>query len=239
MKRSLMMLAVLAFASALSAQETPVYNTEEVLAMFAEYNPAAVQKAKTNADYSSLMNKVAEAYRAPKTPAAQVELIALIKNFDNSIALQQIKLQYENDLKLQQVSSIDLAAKDAQTLGKLETVFNNILQQTLAVKEWQIGWYEEQIKSFKRNKEMDKGARNARIKEFKNNIKALKKEMKELKKNSQTQVTASAGVYLADLKTDLAARQKAELERAQAEAAKAKSSKNLQTKSKNKKRVAK
>lgn len=79
MKRCLLLLAVLAVASGLSAQESQQYTQEEVLAVFAQYNPAVLEKAKTNEQYNEILQKLASAYQKDKTEEAESELIALAK----------------------------------------------------------------------------------------------------------------------------------------------------------------
>ena len=120
MKKGLLLLAALAVSSALCAQENQNLGREDVLAAFKEYNPAALEKAARNPAYNDLLNKVAAAYSAPDTDERQNEMIALVKNFDNSVRLQAAREEYFNGRTLQAVSGEELAALDARVQAELQ-----------------------------------------------------------------------------------------------------------------------
>lgn len=241
MKRCLLLLAALAAASALSAQETNHFTREDVLTVFGQYNPSVLKKAELNPAYQDVLEKLASSYSAPKTEENRLELIALAKNFDNSILLHAISRAYEDGFVLQRLSGLQLDALAARTREDLSAVFNNILYVTLELKEIRIEELQEEIKAVKADKTTDKLARKEKIKVLKGKIKAVKAEIKDLKKNRAEQVAAAAQLYMTDL-TDraegtLSFKRKEAAAREQAQ--KAQASANLQIKSKNKKPVAK
>lgn len=239
MKRCLLLLAVLAVASGLSAQESQQYTQEEVLAVFAQYNPAVLEKAKTNEQYNEILQKLASAYQKDKTEEAESELIALAKNFDNSLRLFIIAKTYENGLALQQVSNIDLAALEAITQGDLLAVFEDIYDNTLDIRDEEIKLCKARIKALKKDKSLSKEDRKAQIAKENDRIKTLKAEIKQLKKDAKDKVRSASELYFADLKADVADNTASVTKAAQEAAQDAKSAKNLQVKTKNKKPVGK
>lgn len=239
MKKTLLLMAACVFASAAaSAQER--YTPEDVLGVFAQYNPAALEKAKTNPEYNALLQEVAKAYQEAKTPVANIELIALVKNFDNSIRLQALKEEFQNGLRLQKVTPIDLNALEQNTLSQLEELFTDIHSTTIDLRKMEIDWYKNQIKTVKQNKELSKEEIKGSVANFKSGIKNTKQEMKTLKKDAKAQIKDTALLYMADFKTELAEQAKhAAASAAEHKAEQAKAAKNLQVKNKNKKPVAK
>lgn len=241
MKRCLLLLAALAAASALSAQENNHFTREDVLTVFGQYNPSVLKKAELNQPYQEVLEKLASSYSVLKTEENRQELIALAKNFDNSLLLHAISQAYEEGFVLQRLSGLQLDALAARTREDLSAVFNNILDVTLELKEIRIEELKEEIKAVKADKTLDKLARKEKIKVLKGKIKAVKAEMKTLKKNRAEQVASTVQLYMTDL-TDraegtLSFKRKEAAAREQAQ--KAQSSSNLQIKSKNKKPVAK
>lgn len=239
MKRCLLLLAVLAAASSLYAQDSQKYTQEEVLAVFAQYNPAVLEKAKTNEQYNDILQKLAASYQKDKTADSQTELIALAKNFDNSLRLFIIAKTYENGLALQQASNIDLAALETTTQDDLLAVFEDIYENTLAIHEEEIKLCKARIKALKKDKSLTKEDRKAQIAKENDRIKALKTEIKQLKKDSKEKVRSASELYFADLKDEVSSKTVSVTKAAQEEAQKAKSTKNLQVKTKNKKPVGK
>lgn len=239
MKRCLLLLSVLAAASSLYAQDSQKYTQEEVLAVFAQYNPAVLEKAKINAQYNEILQNLAASYQKEKTEQSEAELIALVKNFDNSLRLFIIAKTYENGLALQEVSNIDLAALETTTQADLLSVFEDIHAQTLDIRNEEIKLCKARIKALKKDKSLDKKERNAQIEKENDRIKALKAEIKQLKKDAKNKVRSASEVYFADLKAEASSQVASATKAAKEEAQKAKSSKNLEVKAKNKKPVGK
>ena len=138
MKRCLLLLAVLAVASGLSAQGNNKYTQEDVLAVFAQYNPAVLEEAKGNASYNEIVQALANSFQRVKTPENEAELLAVVKNFDNSLRLFLIAQAYEEGLALQQASNIDLASLDKTTQQDLLEVFQSIYNTTLQIRDEEI-----------------------------------------------------------------------------------------------------
>ena len=239
MKKGLLLLAALAVSSALCAQENQNLGREDVLAAFKEYNPAALEKAARNPAYNDLLNKVAAAYAAPDTDERQNEMIALVKNFDNSVRLQAAREEYFNGRTLQAVSGEELAALDARVQAELQEVVKSVFDNTMEVREIQIDRYQEQIKAVKKDDSLSKEQKKASVAELKDKIKAVKTEIKTLKKNSKQKIQDTADVYFADIRSEYTRRQDIERLRAKAQELQASQTAARDVKADNKKPVAK
>lgn len=239
MKKGLLLLAALAVSSALCAQENQNLGREDVLAAFKEYNPAALEKAARNPAYNDLLNKVAAAYAAPDTDERQNEMIALVKNFDNSVRLQAAREEYFNGRTLQAVSGEELAALDARVQAELQEVVESVFDNTLEVREIQIDRYQDQIKAVKKDDSLSKEQKKASVAELKDKIKAVKTEIKTLKKNSKQKIQDTAAVYFADIRSEYTRRQDIERLRAKAQELQASQTTARDVKADNKKPVAK
>ena len=239
MKKSLLFLAALAVSSALCAQENQNFGQADVMAAFKEYNPAALEKAAQNSTYGELLKKVAVAYSAPRTEANWSEMVALVKNFDNSILLQSAREEYFEGRTLQTVAGQDLEALDARVSGRILAVVQSVYENTLEVKELQIDRYKEQIKAVKKDDMLAKAQKKEAVAKLKQQIKALKAEIKTLKKNSKQKIQDTADVYFAEIRSDFDKQQAAQLRQAKQQELKAEQSAAQDVKAKNKKPVAK
>lgn len=239
MKKSLLLLAALAVSSALCAQESQNFGREDVLAAFKEYNPAALEKAAQNPAYNDLLNKVADAYSAPRTEANQSEMIALVLNFDNSVRLQVVREDYFNGRTLQMVAGEELAALEKGVSSDLKDIVKDVYKNTLKVKDLQIDRYKDQIKAVKKDEALSKEQKEEAVNKLNDQIKAVKAEVKTLKKNSKQKIQDTADVYLAEIRTEFLARQNAQLRSAQQKEEAAAQAPAKEVKADNKKPVAK
>lgn len=163
MRRSLFILATLAMSSALYAQaDAGHYNREKVLDIFSQYNPAVLENARQNADYNAVLEGLLASYNAPETEENRYELIALARNFDNSIRLKALAVNYEEAVLLSQMSGLDLSSSVLHFRRELTPVFQNIWAVTVQLREYQIDEYEAQLKELRKNKTLSKEARQAR-----------------------------------------------------------------------------
>ena len=162
MRRSLFILATLAMSSALYAQaDAGHYNREKVLDIFSQYNPAVLENARQNADYNAVLEGLLASYNAPETEENRYELIALARNFDNSIRLKALAVNYEEAVLLSQMSGLDLSSAVLHFRRELTPVFQNIWAVTVQLREYQIDEYEAQLKELRKNKTLSKEARDS------------------------------------------------------------------------------
>lgn len=227
-------MAVLAASSALCAQDKTL-GGQDILDAFKEHNPAALEKAASQPAYGTLLSKLTAAYSAPNTPENRLEMVALVKNFDNSLALQAAKEEYFRGRTLQDVSGTQLQALDERVSGQLLGAVQSIFQNTLAVRKWQIKGYKEDIKAVKKDKSLTKAQKNERVAALKAQIRAVKNEMKALKTNSKQKIADTAQVYFSDIRSDY----EASLRQSVGTENPAEETSNLDVKTKNKKPVAK
>ncbi len=239
MKRCLLLLAVLAAASALQAQDGQKYSREDVLAVFAQYNPQVLENAKVNEDYNHILQQWASAYQQEKSPQADWELMAVAKNFDNSLRLFVIAQTYEESLALQKAANMELASLDVSTRQALVAVFQDIYNATLDIKAQEIAQTKARIKTLKKDKTLAAAQRKLQLAQEKALLKSLKTEVKTLKKDASAKVKSASDVYFADMKERALAKLETAYQAALKQAQQAKSSSNRQVKSKNKKPVGK
>ena len=239
MKRCLLLLAVVAVASALQAQDGQKYSHEEVLAVFAQYNPQVLENAKVDEDYNQILKQWVSAYQREKSPQADWELMAVAKNFDNSLRLFAIAQAYEESLVLQQAANMDLASLEGSTQQALRAVFHDIYTVTLDIKALEMAQVKARIKALKKDQNLTPEQRKLQLAQEKAFLKALKAEVKTLKKDASAKVKSASEVYFADMKERTLAKLETAYQTALKQAQKAQASANRQVKSKNKKPVGK
>lgn len=235
MRKGLSVLAVLALSSAaLYAGEN--FNREKVLALFAKYNPSVLEQAKQNPAYNNLLEGLLASYQKPETEDAYFELIALIRNFDTSIALNNATQTYQENYLYALMSGSEpaspaTAAFKADVLNSLQQIWATTIQ----VHELHVDTLKEQLKTVKQNKTLSKEDKKTQVNDLKGKIKAAKREIKQLKTNPGAQLVAAADMYVEQTQAEV----RAGLRYAQQQAQLAAQTENQQITSKNKKRVAK
>lgn len=241
MKKSLFILATLAMSSALYGQtESGYYTREKVLDLFAQYNPAVLENARQNSDYNAVLESFLSSYQKIENAPNRYELIAIARNFDNSIRLKGVTLAYENAVIFSQMSGGDIAAARVRFHTDLLSVFQNIWAVTVHLREYEITELEEQLKSLRKDTALSAPQKEDRKAELKEKISVLKQELKKLQKNIGEQILAAVDMYVAQSDQNLAAQlESMYAAQAQTDSEEAHQSPNLQIKTKNKKPVAK
>ncbi|MBR2866013.1 MAG: hypothetical protein IKC13_07090 [Elusimicrobiaceae bacterium] len=236
MKKGWALFAVLFASSAIgAAAQTQMLGKQDVLDAFKRYNPAALEKAALNEQYADLLNKLAASYSAARTEKNQLEMIALVKNFDNSILLQGVKNRYAQGRTLQLVSGTDLASLERDTRAEILALVEDIYKNTIEVKEIQLENYKTQRKAIKKSKVLSRDEKKRIVAVFDQQIKDVKEEMKSFKQDHRQKIQDTADVYFAEIRSNY----EASVAAASAQSLKAEQAENLSVTDKNKKPVAK
>ncbi len=199
MKKNVWVLAVLGFSMGLYAQEASMLSKNDMMTAFQIYNPSVLENAKQNEGYQSILQQLLDSYSVERNEKNELELIALVKNFDNSLALHLIKQQYMQGRQLQDMSGVPLSNLEQSTLENLEPVFARIYQNTLEVKNIQLKQYKESLKKIKKDSSLSADEKAEQISLYKEKISQVKQEVKQLKQNSKARVHALAAAYLAQM----------------------------------------
>lgn len=199
MKKNVWFLAVLAISSALYAQENTVLGKEDLLAAFKQYNPAALEKANSNAVYRVVLSELAAAYSAPRSVETETELISLVKNFDNSLYLQALRNAYFENRTLQLVSGASLESLEDDTWQQLFPIVKSVYQNTLEARRWQLKRYQQALKQAKKDETLSATQRAAQISLLQKQIKLTKQIIRDLKKDPQVRQAQVCDAYLAEM----------------------------------------
>lgn len=123
MKRGLFLLATVTLSSALYAQE--LLTSEQARQIVANFNPQLLEQTAQNPDVSRLVDTLISSYLAKQpvdTLANRYEFIALVRNFDNSLALYATTQNYQQAVQYSQLGGAveDAAYEHArEQLGKI------------------------------------------------------------------------------------------------------------------------
>lgn len=235
MRRTLFILAALALTPAVYAQEDSSYFTrEQVLEIFSQYNPTVLEQAAQNDDYNAVLESFLAAYEEASSPTDKADLIAVARNFDNSIRLQVL-----TDAYLQTASAIRLMGGDASSADKLfradlTDVFGRVWAVTVQLRTYQLAEAKAVLKTVRADKTLTKAQRSAQVGALKDEIHALKAELKSLQKNPGNAVLSAVDTYVQQVQQAASG-----LLQAAQQSAIASETDNLQIKSNHKKPVAK
>ena len=199
MYKKWMCLFVSVIASALCAQGKQNLDQEDVLAVFKQYNPSALEKAASNETYGKILHQLATSFSMPNTDENQAELIALAKNFDNSLQLYAVRYAYFEARTLQKVSGTDLEALDQNTRDSLLPVVQSIYDNTMEVKNLQLARYKQRVKQTKKDTALSAEQKKEQLTLLRQKIKSLKTEIRSLKKNETKQINNTVAYYLKEI----------------------------------------
>ena len=173
MKRGLFLVTTLTLACTLHAQGA--LTPQEAHTVFATYNPALLQKAAQNPTLNQLVNTLLQRYltRNPAdTLANRYTLIALARNFENSLALSQTLSQYEQALVYsRQGGQVQTVARE-HARQILLAIYPRIWAVTIQTKEALLNAYRQQ-QSYAKTQEAKTQLTGA--------IQALQADLKNLK----------------------------------------------------------
>lgn len=230
MKRSLFLLATFTLSSALYGQNT--MTREQAREVFAAYNPALLEKAAQDGNLNQFVESVLAQYisqNPPDTLESCYTLIALARNFENSLTINAALDQYRQALIYAQQSGNDRLADAARTHAakELSATYPRIWAVSVQVKEDLLSKYKQNLRS-QETPAADK-------KDLQAAIVAAQVDLKELRTHTGEQLVSLTKEALYQTKEQVLADQ-ATLQTKQSENVKATS--NLQIKTNHKKPVA-
>ena len=228
-------------SSALYAQAEPGnYTREKVLEIFSQYNPAVLENARQNADYNAILESFVSAYHSPQTEQNRYELIAVARNFNHSIRLRRVTLEYEEAFAFARLGAMPLEPAVLRFRKQLFPVFENIWAATVQLHAYELRQVKAQLKALRKDKTIPEPERAEREQALRQRQETLMREIKALQQHIGEQIVSAVDAYIVQTERALSEQlQAAQAAQAQAEAEQPLQTPNLQIKTKNKKPVAK
>ena len=241
MKKSLLILAALATACVLQAQE--VSSQQEVLSLFAKYNPAVLERAQRDPAYNAILQEVVNNTHLDGSLEAYIEMIALVRNFDTSMQIAALTQEYEDALLMAVTSGSDLQALNQKYRQEFGKAYSSIWAVSVNLQEELIAQYKQILKDLKKNPDLTDQQRKEGKAAINEKLNKSRTYLKQIKNNASEYIGAwvnsSMGRAQNNVNKSIAqlnsVKTKAEMEEAQ----RARASDNLQVKNKNQKPVAK
>ena len=168
MKKSLFVLAVLASACALYAQDKT--SEQEVLSYFAKYNPSVLQKAQQDPGYNAVLQRVIQGVEPDGTLESRLEMVALVRNFDTSVKLFTISREYEDALLIAVTGDAPLAPVNQKYRADFTESYTHVWAESVNLQEELIKEYKEQLKAAKQDTSLSKEQREEKVKQINKNV---------------------------------------------------------------------
>ena len=230
MKHGFFLAATVTLSSALYAQQPLTYQAAE--GVFAQYNPQLMARVSQEPSMRELVEQVLASYldsRPQDTPENRYTLIALARNFENSLALQALTQQYEQAVLYARLGNPQVqAAAREHARRELLSTYARIWAVSVQVKEDLLAYYQQArggVSALPLTG-VEQKARTARLKAV---INALEADIRDLK--------TQPGEQLLSLTRQALTRTEEQVQ-AQAKSLQAAATDNLQIKTKHKKPVA-
>ena len=231
MKNGLFLLASVTLSSALYAQQPLTYqDTEDV---FLRYNPQLMAQSAQDDNMRNLVEQVIATFvsqQPENTLENRYTLIALARNFENSLILQAVTEQYQTTLLYAQLGNREVAEPAQENARK--TLLENYARMwavSVQVKEDLLAQYEKARKEVGKESLLTPAEQKARQARLDDTIYALRADIRQLRTNPGNQLIELTEETLTGA---------AEQIRGQLAALEAQSTDNLQIKTKHKKPVA-
>lgn len=174
MRRGLFLLATFTLSSALYAQGT--LSRGQAKEVFAAYNPALLEKAAQDEDLNQFVEDVIVQYVAQNPPdslESRYTLIALARNFENSLVVNAALSQYKDALTYSQQGGNVKEAARTHAAQILSAVYPRIWAVSVQVKEDLLAQYQKKLKNPNVTAEQKQKLQHA--------VKAVKADLKNLR----------------------------------------------------------
>ena len=224
MNRGLFLVATVTLSSALYAQNP--FTHEDAYEVFSHYNPVLLEKTAQDENLNRFVEDVLSQYVAqnlPDTLETRYTLVALVRNFENSLAVNAAMEQYKNALVYSQQGGNVQEAARAHARQMLTAVYPRIWAVSVQVKEDLLSKYKQLAHAPQLTADEKQTLQAA--------IKAVQADLKYLRTNIGEQLVALTQEALLQAEAQVA---EVQLEQAQ----KAKETTNLHVKTNHKKPVA-
>lgn len=207
MKRGLFLLATVTLSSALYAQQT--LTREAVSDLFTTYNPQLMTQAGQQPLLQQWVEQVIDTYtgrQLPDTLENRYTLIALVRNFENSILLDSITKQYQRALLYARMGddTVEASARVfAQTV--LPRIYARIWAVSVQVKEDLLARYQQQKKQVAFQTALTPAQRQELQAAYQRAITLLRADLKQLRTAPGRQVQALTAQTLAVAQAEIGA----------------------------------
>ena len=241
MKKSMLILAMLTVSSALYAGgEDSLFTREQILDVFSRLNPAVLERAEHHEYYRQILEQFLSSYHAPVTPENQLELMAVARNFDDSIRLKILTDTYRKLWLSSKMTGADLTVARGLFTKDVSSILTRVWAVTVSLREYQLQEAKKALKAVRKDESLSLEEKKAEQARLNATIDALKTEIKSFKKYAGQQIELATQSYVTATeetleKSNFSVARSA----AQQSAQQARQTENLQIKSKNKKPVAK
>lgn len=202
MKRGLFLLATVTLSSALYAQGA--LTREQAREVFAVYNPALLEKAAQDETLNQFLGSVLDEYVAQNpqdTLESRYTLIALARNFENSLAVNAALTQYKNALIYSRQGGDVQEAAHTHAQQVLMQAYARIWAVSVQVKEDLLAQYKKDLQTSGITPEQKQGLQAA--------IKAVQADLKNLRTRTGEQLVVLTQDALAKAETQAAQAQEA------------------------------
>ncbi|MBO4675544.1 MAG: hypothetical protein J5601_05635 [Elusimicrobiaceae bacterium] len=240
MKRSLAVLGLLALSTAsFSAAEN--YTREKVLALFATYNPAVLERAQQDEAYRAVLETVASSYNIAETDENRYTLIALIRNFDNSLKISSLTGEYERAYLVHVLNQLNPSAITRQFHDELTPIFEDVREVSLQLNELRLKEAKTKLRTLRKTTDLSTQEKEQTRLALRQEISSLKQEIKNLKKDISSQLSTSVDSFISSAQSHVlqTIAHSQDAARLMGQSSSAQEAENLSIISKNKKPVAK
>lgn len=231
MKNGLFLLATVTLSSALYAQQPLTYQETEDI--FARYNPQLMARSAQDDNMRNLVDQVITTFvsqQPENTLENRYTLIALARNFENSLILQAATEQYQRAFLYAQLGNPEIVGPAQENARKmLLENYARMWAVSVQVKEDLLAQYETSRKEAGRDARLTPAEQKARQARLDDTIHALRADIRQLRTNPGNQLIELTEETLTEA---------ADQVRDQLAALEAQSTDNLQIKTKHKKPVA-
>ena len=228
MKRGLFLLATVTLSSALYAQH--LLTPEQARQIIRDFNPQLFERAAQQPEVSTLMEELVSSYLAQQPAddlAGRYGLIALARNFDNSLALYQVTQQYEDAVRYDQLGGTIEQAARQHAQEELRGVWARIWAVSVQTKQDLLSRYTNALAALRQDDSLPAEQKTRQVQALAQTITALQADIKNLQTDIGPQLNGLMQNTLGQARARVLAEQTALRENS-----------NLQIKTKHKKPVA-
>lgn len=204
MKKSLFLLAMAVMSTALYAQgENASLTQEQVLDVFARFNPSVLEKAKQNPTYQTTLDNFVSSVSTGAVSISWVDLIAAARNFENSLQLNQVTKKYQQLWLAAKMSGAETTVADENFAHEVSTIFSRVWAVTVQLRRYQLEQAQTALKNLSNAQDMSEADFQETKGRLNREITLLKTEIKTLQYKPGVQIQSAAQEYMSRVQRQL------------------------------------